>query len=137
LHFFQHQLSTHFSKSPELKTIEADKQKSTMKFSTITSFLIAFVMTFASTFGSAADAVPVRSLRGLDVIPTEETPTTSAGDLRQLEIQAMEDYQRDLEEFNAGHGDRELSPDISCYKMWCLGKVRGTCYIVYPKCYPL
>jgi hypothetical protein len=135
---FSNIIGAHNFKAAELKSTQADKQNSTMKFSTITSVLLAFVMTFASTFGSAADAAPVRNLRGLDVVPTEENPTTTSGaDLRQLEIQAMEDYQRDLEEFNAGHGDRELSPDISCYKMWCLGKVRGTCYIVYPKCYPL
>ena len=92
--------------------------------------MIAFIMTFASTFGSAADVAPVRSLRGLDATPT-------GGSLRELEIQGMEDYQRAMVEFNAGHGDRELAPDISCYTMWCLGKVRGTCYWVYKKCYPL
>ena len=108
-----------------------------MKLSTSTYFLVASVMTFASTFSSTADAAPARSLRGLDAIPTEETRTTVRASLRELEIQGMEEYQHAMEEYNAGHGDRELAPDISCYAMWCLGKVRGTCYWVYPKCYPL
>ena len=105
-----------------------------MKFSTSVSVMIAFVMT---TFGSAADAAPARSLRGLDATPTEETPTIRGGALRQLEVQGMDDYQRAMEVFNAGHGDRELAPDITCYTKWCLGKVRGTCWSVYPKCYPM
>ena len=108
-----------------------------MNFSTTIYFMIAFIMTFASTFGSAANVGPVRSLRGLDAIPTEETPTIRGGALRQLEVQGMDDYYGAMDEFNAGHGDRELAPDITCYTMWCLGKIRGTCYQIYPKCYPL
>ena len=108
-----------------------------MKFSTTTYFLIASVITFASNFGYAADVAQAGSLRGLDAVSTEETRTTVGSSLRDLEIQGMEEYHRAMDEFNAGHGDRELAPDISCYTKWCLGKVRGTCYWVYPKCYPL
>jgi hypothetical protein len=108
-----------------------------MNFSTTTYFLIAFVMTFASTFGSAADVAPVRSLRALDATPTEETLANRGAALRKLEVEGFEEYQRAMDEIDAVNGDRQLSPDISCYTMWCLGKVRGTCYIVYPKCYPL
>ena len=108
-----------------------------MKFSTITYFMIAFVMTFASTFGMADDVAHANNLRRLDVNPTEATPTNSGVTLRQLEIQALDEYHRDMELVDAKNGQRELEPDISCYLLWCLGKVRGTCYTIYKKCYPL
>jgi hypothetical protein len=92
-----------------------------MKFSTTIYFLIAFIMTFASTFGMATNAAPEMNVN----------------DRRELEMKGMEQYRNDMELVDASNGSRDLSPDISCYTMWCLGKVRGTCYIVYPKCYPL
>jgi hypothetical protein len=106
-----------------------------MNFST-TYFMIAFVMAITSTFGSAADVTPVRNLRGLDAIPTEEM---GAANIAEPDMTIIDEgmYHRDMEVFNAGNGDRALEPDISCYAKWCKGKVRGTCYIVYPKCYPL
>ena len=129
-------ISAHKTKSSELEIILINNQKTTMKFSTVTYFMVAFVVTFAS-FGSAADVAPARSLRGLDAIPSEETRTISGDELRQLEIQGLNDYHRAMEEFEASNADRELAPDMSCYLKWCVGKVRGTCYTVYPKCYPL
>ena len=92
-----------------------------MKFSTTIYFMIAFVMTFASTFGVANNLAP----------------DMNANDRRALEIQGMERYSHDMELVDAGHGNRDLAPDITCYTMWCLGKIRGTCYQIYPKCYPL
>ena len=96
-------------------------------------------MTFASTFGMADDVAPVNHLRRLDVDPTEATPTTNSDGVtkRELEIQALDEYHRDMELVDARGGQRELEPDISCYLLWCLGKVRGTCYTIYKKCYPL
>lgn len=84
-----------------------------MKFSATTLFMVAFVMAFASTFGAENNVEPDMTIINEDM------------------------YHRDMEEFNAGNGNRALEPDISCYAKWCKGKVRGTCYIVYPKCYPL
>jgi hypothetical protein len=84
-----------------------------MKFSTTTLFMVAFVMTFASTFGLENNVEP-------DMTVIDE---------------AM--YHRDMAEVNAGNGDRALQPPITCYTKWCKGKVRGTCYIVYPICFPL
>ena len=99
-----------------------NKPKSKMKFSTITYFMIAFVVTFASKFGAAVDVAP---------------DTMDFHERRELELQGLEDYHRAMEEFEASNADRELAPDMSCYLKWCVGKVRGTCYTVYPKCYPL
>lgn len=103
-----------------------------MKFSTITYFMIAFVMTFASTFGMAENVAQVSSLRRLDA-----APTTGGQTLRELEVQALSEFHRDMEIAEASGSRRELEPDITCYLYWCLHKVRGTCYTIYKKCYPL
>ena len=98
-----------------------NKSKLTMKFSIKMYFMIALVMTYASNFGMA----------------NKIAPDMSVNDRRELEIKGMEQYSQDMELVDAINGDRNLGPDISCYTMWCLGKVRGTCWSVYPKCYPL
>ena len=92
-----------------------------MQFSTTIYFMIAFVMTFASNFGMANDIAS----------------DLNVNDRRELEIQGMEQYGQDMDLVDAINGSRDLAPDITCYTKWCLGKVRGTCWSVYPKCYPM
>jgi hypothetical protein len=100
---------------------QPNNQNLNMKFSTSVYFMISSIAMFANTFGMANDLAPEMSYN----------------ERRELELKGMEQYKQDMDLVDASKGDRELSPGISCYTRWCLGKVRGTCYMVYPMCYPL
>jgi hypothetical protein len=95
-----------------------------MKFSTIISFIFAVVMTFAS----AADVAPAQNLRGLDAAPVEFV---------SMESMTKEDFPRVLEAILDNDEGRKLKPPSICYTRYCYQKVRGSCWYIWPQCYPL
>jgi hypothetical protein len=118
-----------------------------MKFCTITYFAIAFVMTFATSFG-LADNIRVRSLSDGDV-DVDATGSNAITDVHSPEFAALsDDFKMDMMQIgldtifassdkDTEDGERKLVADAYCIFTLCPGKVKGQCWRMYPRCYPL
>jgi hypothetical protein len=125
--------------------------KTNMKFSTIAYFAIAFVMTFATSFGLADTITPgqnirVRSLSDGDV---DATGSGAITDVHSPEFAALsDDFKMDMMQIGLDtifessdkatkDGERKLVADANCIFNLCPGKVKGQCWRMYRQCYPL